>query len=328
MNQLYLLILLFFMTCQPPMASADFGQAGGGVRNIYVYGDSFVDWEEIWTAYLFDHGIERTQFYTAANGGARSFYYNGADDDCDSTNGYGDECAGYIIRQVLYESGSCRVDYDFAGHGNNDDGKSGPTCIADRDIGPNDICVLNTGTNDANYGQPAGWQGAADVEGAAQSATLLILDEFDRVGCPTVVSSSVPLIRGSSTGLQDTGAFWRLDGALDKDDNALLFANWLKAEVEDNRPNMVFVDLRQIFNDFQVRHGEAAFLELYDCEGGRGSQYVSSGATPEQCGDGVHPHYAAGSLGVSGRGLQAQAQGQAILQLRDLVRDNPVWIGN
>lgn len=326
-----LLILLF-----PASASADFGEAGGGIRYIYVYGDSYLNGEEIWDGYLQYHGIERTQFWTAAQGGARAFYLDGVpntndDANCDSVNGYDPSwCPGFIIRQVLYENGACRVDYDDAGGVH--DGKSGPTCIADRDIGPNDICLFGTGTNDVNTGQPAGW--ANTIRPQAESATLAILDEFDRVGCPTVVTSSVPLIRGSPSGGNDTSNFWRTDGVLDRDDNAVLFGEWLKNEVETNRPNMLYSDVREAFNDYADRYGEQAFLSLYNCRGGRGSQRRLCGTdpgdctAPDVCADGVHAVATINGQGTSGRILQAQIIGRDILRLRDIIRDSPVWIGN
>jgi len=311
-RQLVLLALILLLAAP---ASASFGIAGGHIRYIYVYGDSYNDDEEIWTGFLEDHGIEREQFWTAASGGARAEHNDTAGEfGCDAADppGY-DLCKGFIEKQVLYLDGACRSDYSTAGHSANRDGKTGSTCIADRDIGPNDICVFATGTNDVNQGSPVSWAGTYGP--GAEAAVERILDEFDRVGCPTVVSSSVPLIRGYPSN------FWRDDLDLDYNDNAILFSEWLKAEVE-TRDNMVFVDVREEFDRIATVHGEAAFLSLYDCAGGRGSDY------PSECADGVHPHYTAGILGYSGRELQAQMMGRAILNLRNRVRNAPVWIGN
>lgn len=319
MIRLIVLLALLF----PSHAVADFGVAGGQIGNIYVYGDSYVDAEEIWTHSLNGTSIERTQFWTAATGGARAEH-----NDTTGTFGCGasapsgyEFCKGFIEKQVLHLDGSCRVDYSTAGGGANLDEKTGPTCIADRDIGPNDICVLSTGTNDVNQGSPVSWDGIYGP--GAEAAVLRILDEFDRVGCPTVVSSSVPLIRGPSSN------FWRPDLAIDAETNAASFSAWMKNEVETNRPNMVFVDLRAAWDEIETTHGEEAFLSLYNCRGGKGSTFSSGNdSDPTLCGDGVHPDYRVGVLGYSGRELQASLMGQAILRLRDRIRMAPIWIGN
>jgi len=296
---------------------ADFGVAGGGVRRIYAYGDSYCNSEEYWVAYLQYHGIERTQIWNACQGGARAYYYPATDSNCDSGNGY-TACEGYIQYQVLPLDGSCRVDYtDTAGV---TDGGVGSTCIQDLDIAPNDICLLFVGTNDVGKGAPSAWDGT--FRPLYETSVDLILDEFDRVGCPTVVSSSVPLIRGQVGGGDGNASWWRNDGVLDRDDNAVLASRWLREEIETNRPNMVYVDVRQAFDQYATDHGEALFLSLYECEGGRGSEY------PTLCADGIHPHDVANSLGDSGTSIQGGMLGRAILQLRNRIRNAPVWIGN
>tara|TARA_R110000824_G_scaffold238429_1_gene427212 strand:- start:681 stop:1658 length:978 start_codon:yes stop_codon:yes gene_type:complete len=318
-----LAILLF-----PSAAIADFGVAGGGIGQIYVYGDSYNDDEEIWTNFFQTNTVmERDRFWTASSGGARAAHNDttgtfGCASGAPSAYTY---CKGFVELQVLYLDGACRVDYSTAGNDNNRDGKTGSTCIADRDIGPNDICVFVTGTNDVNQGSPVSWDGTYRPQ--TEAGTLRILNEFDRVGCPTVVSSSVPLIRGAPSNFYRTDL--RVSIGTDGELNAAAYAAWLKDEVETNRSNMVFVDMRAAFNTVATVHGEAAFLSLYDCQGGRGSDYVASSVDPTECADGAHPHYSASSiLGYSGRDLQAQLMAQAMLRLREATRLTPTWIGN
>ena len=103
----------------------------------------------------------------------------------------------------------------------------------------------------------------------------------------------------------------------------------MKNEVETNRPNMVFVNLRAAFDEIETTHGDEGFLSLYNCRGGKGSTFSNGNIDDATlCGDGVHPDYRVGILGYSGRDLQASLMGQAILRLREQVRVTPVWIGN
>jgi len=297
------------------------GLPGGWVGRIYVHGDSNVNETEL-SSMATILGIEEKRIWMFGEGGVSAYeaVLNGNDLKCNSLNAdpYEQLPCRFGIFQVKQMDGACRSfaswTTDIAGNatqearctGNTDpiDGCTGssagnlvPTCVADLPRSAQDHFIIMFGTNDAFRTEPhANWCGTGSALPEYKRDIEAMVVEYEAYGITGVISSAIPNLELFA----DTN---------DLNGNIECMRDWILNTLKPAYPTHQYVDLYQIFRDYQTEFGDAAFAGLY-----------ANCGTPLPCSDasdGIHLGSSPNSLGISGREFMAKAFAQALVGLRN-----------
>ena len=307
----------------PALAGSLGAVKGGDLGHIWIYGDSYNDGAAIQeTANA--RGINDQQLEIHAFSGAALNPGRYAT-TCTPEGGNmsGTLCNNIIKYQALHHpfTSACSTVQNTI---NNVDGGApgGAGCIADQVLSPGDMCIIQSSTNDVARARYNEWAGDFELQQAA--ALELILDKMDAIGVRCVLATGAPMVFGvSSNGGGEPGS--------DPDSSVL---SWNKA-IEDyvipiyeqaviDHPNHTFVNVYEVFRDYQTEFGDQALADLYrNCnvyEGVNGSA---------DCVDGTHPGTVVQSNGDSGNTLMFNKIIDALFELNTRrVQNTPIFIGN
>lgn len=305
-----------------PFILAPTFDTGGGIGKVVIYGDSFVNGDELTTPLAEYLGIPEARVIgRAGEGGLQIDQWTGRPDDrqCTATNSWEHAECRHVVHQLGRQSaageydaaGTCRSYGDMKGLtaednsmcvGANDpldccsgvaDGDCALTCVHEFPWGPGDVIVVSEMINSTGVGtSSATCDSAIDAEWKA--AYQVMFDIADDVGVPVVWFTSVPKIE------DDVYQLARYD-------RHRCLANWGATTLQAANPSHIVIDGFAEWEEYQSRYGDQAMSDLY----GIGCD------PPLGCtsGDGTHPGTELSEFGWTGREYMARRIGAAILEL-------------
>lgn len=315
-----LLLLLGIIWVSP--ASALLSE--GGIDWVAIYGASRWDGCDACAAMqdtgwpILEIATNGTVVYDLSNGGCDGAEYPSSDPSCD----YG---AGKSVRNA----GSAPFDECWfqADLGSGTE----PTCMADlmENHGPRGVVVIQYGTNAPRYdwdydcgATPLSSCGAGEFsddfrESFIRPAWDKILNRIDTLGLGCVVIKPPPYYMGA--GFSNTPEYdedldpWNVELA----EMALAVAE-IEAELAQHS-QCVYVDLDQMFADYESDHGSAAFAELFvNCEASELRDGVSQLNGGVDC---MHYNETPNSLGDTLGDLIGVRVRGAVHKAREIIRD-------
>lgn len=311
----------FILLALLPFILAPTFEKGGGIGKVVIYGDSFVNGDEL-TAPLASYlGVSEAQIIGRnGEGGLKIDEWTGRPDDrqCTATNSWDYADCRHVVHQLGRQSaagewdssGTCRsygatkgltaIDNSMCVGANDpldccDGASSGEcslSCVEEITWGPGDYIVVSEMVNSAYTGVGDGdCDGTIDAEWKA--AYQVMFDIIDSVGVKAVFFTDVPNIED---GKYQVGNY----------DRHRCLSNWAATTLQAANPTHIVIDGFAEWEEYQTLYGDQALADMmgFDCD------------APLPCdGDGTHPGAVETEFGWTGREYMATRIGAAILEL-------------
>jgi lysophospholipase L1-like esterase len=307
-----------------PATAAPLGaQIGGGIGHIWIYGDSYNDGNDM-QPFLNARGITDFQIENMAKSGAALMPGRYASTCTEAGADINSTSCPFQIRYQAIEhpsTGSCEVTQQ---PGNDLDGSaSEPSCITEQVLSPQDMCIIQASSNDIASGSYTNWdpESGTDYSGQLTDALDDVLDVMDAVGIRCIIATGAPMAFGAASNGNDPGQDPTGGHSQNLAIEDYIIPTYQQAVLD--HPTHVFVNVYQVFRDYQTQHGDQALADLYkDCDTLGGDQVTA-------CTDGVHPSLVVQSTGFSGQGIMFNAMIDAMFRLNTTRLHNaPIFVGN
>ncbi len=313
------LIALCLVSAASTARPESLGLIGGGVGRIWVGIDSFNNTGEIKSIVASKLGIPEDNIWTAGQAGAQMVRLasDAAETKCTAGASYPAEWCRTGEASVERIDGACRSFSDdlhsslprdntmctasadplicCSGNGTGD---CTATCWEDLNIGGADVAIIQASVNDVR-GTPTAFCAGSFFD-ELKVGWQNVIDHANTRGVRVVIAPSVQAL--------GDGQFGTGHGAAQE-----CIRDWLRDSLIPSNPDHIFIDTYQLFQQYEIDHGEAALLGLYaDC--------ASKGSSSGDC---THPGTSPNSVGDIGVDLIGAelAEGVLVLWKRRLAED-------